>query len=88
MVKIFLVIARDCPFSPEAKKVWERLKERLNFELEVIDAFTPEGRDFVMKNKILAVPVALMEKEGELKIIAKGIPKEDEVEKLIKEEGK
>jgi glutaredoxin len=74
-----IVVTDNCPHCDQLKA----LLEKQGAEVEFINASTPEGRDFAIKNKIEAVPECLVITEGGKRV---KVCSEEEFLKLIGED--
>lgn len=73
-VKVTLIHATWCTACPAARRLWNDLKSKYNFEYEEIDVESPEGQALVDKHGIVGVPTTLIDGEPAFT----GLPKRDD----------
>ncbi len=77
--KVILLVSRWCPTCPNADALWRKLKEEYDFDYEVLDVTSKEGRYWVSKLMIRSVPSSIV--DGKLAFV--GVPDEREARKLL-----
>jgi len=80
MVKVILLVSKDCPYCPLAEDIWKELQKEYKFEFEEVDVNSEKGRELVKRYSIMAVPTTLVDD----KIAFIGIPKKDKAMEIVK----
>lgn len=81
MNKIILLGASWCPVTKQTRKLFDQLKkEKPDFDYQYIDIDSDKGKELVKKFSITDVPKIIY--QG--KIIFHGLPKKEELIKLMK----
>ncbi len=80
MKEVEVVWASWCPVCPQAKKFWQELHKKHEFEYRETEISTPRGRELLKKHRIHAVPTTLI--NGEVAFV--GMPDPKKAEKAIK----
>jgi len=78
-MKVELLVSEWCPTCPAAEQVWRSVLEERDFQLAVVDAAQPEGRDLVARLRLRSVPSVVV--DGELKAV--GVQTPDEARALV-----
>ena len=71
MVKVTLVTTKTCVYCPTAKKIWNELKQKNNFDYEEVDATSPQGQQIVQRFGIMSVPTTIINNKMILLILFK-----------------
>lgn len=73
MTKVTLVHASWCHVCPAARKLWQSLNEKYDFEYSEVDFDTPEGDKLSEQFSIMSVPTTII--DGDVAFV--GIPDKD-----------
>jgi Thioredoxin domain len=78
-MKVELLVSEWCATCPAAEKVWRDVATERDFELSVLDAAQPEGRELVARLRLRSVPSTVI--DGVLQAV--GVPTPDDARTLV-----
>jgi thioredoxin 1 len=58
---VALLTASWCPRCPPARQLWERLRDRYNFDFRELDIDSPDGQGLAAHYGLLAVPAVIID---------------------------